>query len=890
MEIEECREIHLDPEARDCTDDNKFSAFNAGQEVDLGIDDLDLLHDLHQSMEAERTQSRGRYNLRKSLAWDSAFFTSAGVLDAEELSSMITGADKSKKKLLPGIQEDITASTESISSLESDHFDLETLEEELFVDIRASIQRSNKKLPNLSRLSDKKANVEVDSSSISSLKNEGVTPRSQDKNSKPRSKGTSAPETATMPKSLVKQNVQRQALRTGIKQDSGHSQMLSVAKTGDKKVTLGKTPRNIIKPVTNPATVQRDSMGIGRGKSECGSSKLGAPVTTTSKGTQLPKVAVSAGRMLPRPAVSSKTCLKNSSTSGRGQSTRSSTSSNSSNGLSSGAASKLLPARRNPGGSSSKTVTGPGSIPKTLTRTAVQNKPPSSTTKVSSSVSSGSSIGDWSSVSSSSSSLAIRKFNNTKASVEISSSKSTDGRSTQPLHSKNPSADPTTGGHENSKVHMANGISNKTTTSVVQSLGKPTGLRMPSPKIGFFDGVKSSPRTPNDHKPTQPGLRAMLPRNGVAASSPGLTSNSKAKSVKTPTSRMSASSASSKPDSAKATSLKQSHDWVNSSVPSDGKDSCSLSVGIKGNDYVKAEKVQVDDYVKQMVDADADADVVVEGNLGDFNIDEFMVPEDIPGLHDVLPVTGCPSEISNGKLKDSKAPTTGMSAPLAPDSLEVVTSHSSFQEKSVSSSPVGVEGNGTVKEYQHEEKIQVDDGGVKQVDGAAAAAVSPRQISNGLLKGGSEHSLDSCVLLDIKDSSSLFIENDKGNQHEEECRNSKTFLLDNEMTKQDGIVKGSGEVADSESIAIGKDQSLIQSCYAAAATEKENSHNENQGEGVTESNKKDCSPLNPKNNEDSCEELRSPLALKNEGPEEFRLDSSSSLVGDERTSAREPLM
>ncbi|XP_051113779.1 uncharacterized protein LOC127239599 isoform X2 [Andrographis paniculata] len=32
---------------------------------------------------------------------------------------------------------------------------------------------------------------------------------------------------------------------------------------------------------------------------------------------------------------------------------------------------------------------------------------------------------------------------------------------------------------------------------------------MPSPKIGFFDGVKSSPRTPNGHKLTQPGLRTV---------------------------------------------------------------------------------------------------------------------------------------------------------------------------------------------------------------------------------------------------------------------------------------------------------------------------------------------------------------------------------------------
>lgn len=89
------------------------------------------------------------------------------MLDAEELSKMITGTGKGEKHILPIIQEDITASTESFSSLENDTLNMETMEDDLFVDVRASIQRSSRKISNLTNLNDKKAAVEVDSVSVS---------------------------------------------------------------------------------------------------------------------------------------------------------------------------------------------------------------------------------------------------------------------------------------------------------------------------------------------------------------------------------------------------------------------------------------------------------------------------------------------------------------------------------------------------------------------------------------------------------------------------------------------------------------------------------------------------------------------------------------------------
>lgn len=68
--------------------------------------------------------------------------TNLGFLDAEDISTMIDGAEKAKQHLLPGIDEDISGSTESISTLLSENLTLKSLEADLFQDIRASIKKS----------------------------------------------------------------------------------------------------------------------------------------------------------------------------------------------------------------------------------------------------------------------------------------------------------------------------------------------------------------------------------------------------------------------------------------------------------------------------------------------------------------------------------------------------------------------------------------------------------------------------------------------------------------------------------------------------------------------------------------------------------------------------
>ncbi|CAA7046278.1 unnamed protein product [Microthlaspi erraticum] len=98
-----------------------------------------------ESPEPQKVMKSGKYNLRKSLAWDNAFFTSDGVLEPEELTSMMESNNKSERKGLPTIEEDVNRSTESISTFQSDCTVENSQELVLFEDVRASIQRSSAK-------------------------------------------------------------------------------------------------------------------------------------------------------------------------------------------------------------------------------------------------------------------------------------------------------------------------------------------------------------------------------------------------------------------------------------------------------------------------------------------------------------------------------------------------------------------------------------------------------------------------------------------------------------------------------------------------------------------------------------------------------------------------
>ncbi|KAF3433849.1 hypothetical protein FNV43_RR24952 [Rhamnella rubrinervis] len=93
-----------------------------------------------ESLESESESRFDKCDLRKSLAWDNAFFTNAGVLDPEELSIVNKGFKKHETRL-PRIQEDVWRSTESNSTIDSGGSSLSSLEIDLFEDIRSSIHK-----------------------------------------------------------------------------------------------------------------------------------------------------------------------------------------------------------------------------------------------------------------------------------------------------------------------------------------------------------------------------------------------------------------------------------------------------------------------------------------------------------------------------------------------------------------------------------------------------------------------------------------------------------------------------------------------------------------------------------------------------------------------------
>ncbi|XP_038710703.1 uncharacterized protein LOC120005247 [Tripterygium wilfordii] len=101
------------------------------------------------SSEKENLRTIGGSNARRSLAWDSAFFTSAGVLDQEELSLVNRGFRKCDSHHLPGIKE-VCRSPDSNSTIDSDGFSLSSLEIDLFGDLRASMHQAAPKLSHTS--------------------------------------------------------------------------------------------------------------------------------------------------------------------------------------------------------------------------------------------------------------------------------------------------------------------------------------------------------------------------------------------------------------------------------------------------------------------------------------------------------------------------------------------------------------------------------------------------------------------------------------------------------------------------------------------------------------------------------------------------------------------
>ncbi|KAH6797721.1 mediator of RNA polymerase II transcription subunit-like protein [Perilla frutescens var. hirtella] len=767
MEIEGCQEIDLEFEAHDLIDNYQFpDTADAKKEVNsLGIDANDHLPELHESTEPERNQKNGRYNLRKSLAWDSAFFTSAGVLDAEELSSMITKTDKKEKHILPGIQEEITGSTESISTLQSDCLTLETFEDDLFLDIRASIQRSSKKASNLIKSSSKIPAMELDGPAISSPKKEDFV--FQTKNPKPGVKKTSGLQTVRMSKSQLKPIAKLSSGRSIIKQDSVQSQAGPIGKTGGTNSVLLKPLKTIGSSVPSSTAAKRESVGTGRVKPECGSSKQGS---IPGKGIQLPKASALGGsrKMLPKPAVALKSSSLGSLATSSVHSTRSSTSSDNSINTSSGNTAKptLMTARRNlvKSNNISTGASASGSIPKTPSRAVPKNKLPApslstylKSTKISSSVSPASSISEWSSASSTTSSLVKQRSSISRTSLDTSSCRSVDGDSIRLDPRDNPTGQKAE--RQENQGAMKPTLTSKKSSAESGTLHapvKPSGLRLPSPKIGFFDG--SSSRTPNGHQRSQ---SALPPKNGAATSTPTRSSNGKLKSAKVPTAKMATSLANIKSGSPKAaspaSSQEKSHALVEASdVSVDVNDSSSLSLGVKGSatgeTFQKAVEVEAENsklknakvptarlatsLVKIKSGSPKAASPASSQEKSRALVEASSVSVDVndssslsPGVNGSGTGETChchkkvEAEAENGNLKSAEVPTeSGSPKAASPASSQekscalVEASNVSMDVNDSSSLSLGVKGSGTGEAFQKKVETEAENGNLKSAD------------------------------------------------------------------------------------------------------------------------------------------------------------------------------
>ncbi|KAK8510713.1 hypothetical protein V6N13_024807 [Hibiscus sabdariffa] len=439
------------------------------------------------SPEQNKTSKNGKYNLRKSLAWDSAFFTSEGFLEPEELSSMLGGNEKGQIQALPGIQEDVNKSYDSLTTLDSETLTLESLEADLFEDVRASIQKSNK------------VSVTANSSGKKELKTTEASKKL---------------ELTTQHK--MKQKATPKKPHIGVKDSTKTSKQTvrSVARSGETTSSLHKPPKVLSSVGPSPKRVSLVAKNVRMEKDI---------KTVTGRGTTVLKTPLGGARsIVPRPKPSSKSsCSPASSKTELNSSCSSlescvSVSSNRTNKSSLNLIKQKNGSRIVPKG---KVQAGSSKLPTFL----------KSSTKISSSISPASSISEWSSESSSSISATNQSSNVARASLGSGSRK---GPAISDAHQALDSQNHPTGQCSQGDGAEVAGSLNESghkvsagTSKLHPASMKPSGLRMPSPKLGFFDGVRSSGRTPNGGMLSHPGVPSGLPKNGAKSSSPSGSSN-----------------------------------------------------------------------------------------------------------------------------------------------------------------------------------------------------------------------------------------------------------------------------------------------------------------------------------------------------------------------------
>ncbi|CAI8614562.1 unnamed protein product [Vicia faba] len=438
---------------------------------------IDQWEDEPQASE-KKTMRNPKCNLRKSLAWDSAFFTSAGVLDPDELSSIIEGVEK---ETLPRVEEDVYKSCDSVSTLGSDSLTFESadLEGDLFDDVRASIQKSSHK--------SKLANAATRVSSASGLP--GLQTPSRKVAAVTRNK-MKAPPTPRNPTTPVVRGIGKATSKntfTQIPQPLATRRESSISK-------LSKLP---VRPIASSTiSAKRASLSGLHAKSEKDRAKhiIGDRVSSMSKAS-----VIGGGSRVTEP----KRTILSKLTSGQSASTKAKSVSSTSFGsnLSDNIGkSPINSARR-------KVIAG-------------NSKPPSSRPPVKTP-----SASSWSSETSISASMTKYMCDSSRSSIDSCCSRKvfSETNADQSINSQIPQSDLSLEGQaaQHSGI-ITPSIRTASVAAVIPSaLAKPSGLRLPSPKIGFFDGVKSSVRTPRGGAQPQSAVLHGLLKHGARSPSEG---------------------------------------------------------------------------------------------------------------------------------------------------------------------------------------------------------------------------------------------------------------------------------------------------------------------------------------------------------------------------------
>ncbi|KAH1090163.1 hypothetical protein J1N35_017420 [Gossypium stocksii] len=466
------------------------------------------------SLEQDELRKNGKYNLRKSLTWDNAFFASAGFLELEELSSMLGGSKKGEISRFPGIQEDVNRSFDSLTMLDTEILTLENSDADLFEDMRASIRKFNK-ISNTANSIGKKELETADSESVSSSKK--VAFITQDK---------------------MKQKAAPKRPNIGVK-DTGKTMKQPLSKSGESTSSLHNLPLGLSQfaPISTTST-RRLSLDAKIVKMEKNAKRVTGRGTTASKTRGLG----GSRHIVPKSSLSTKSssCFPDSSTAELINycTLLESSASVLSEGIEKSSLNltkqKSDSRKVNPS-SSGYTISNPSKIVAKGKNQAGNSKLSTflkSSTKLSSSTSPASSISVQSSESLSSTSAANQRPNIVRDRLGIGSHK---GLTTNcDVHQDLDSPNHPTGqclleagaevtGALDEKV---NKVSEETSGLLRPASVKPSSLRLPSPKIGFFDGVRSLGRSPNGNMLYHPGVTSDSPNIEAKSTSPSGSSNS----------------------------------------------------------------------------------------------------------------------------------------------------------------------------------------------------------------------------------------------------------------------------------------------------------------------------------------------------------------------------